>query len=49
MYFERRISWLLFLFDKHFCNFHQMPSKHSNTKLSNFPEKNNMLKADEDC
>ena len=50
MYCERRMSWLLVLFDKHFSNNLQISSKYGNTMLS-FCEislkKYNMLEADE--
>ena len=34
MYCERRMSWLLLLFDKHFSNNFQISSKYRNTALS---------------
>ena len=50
MYCERRMSWLLLLFDKHFSNNLQISSKYRNTMLSFCKislKKYNMLKADE--
>ena len=46
----RRMSWFLLLFDKHFSNCLQIPSKYSNTMLSIcIPwEKYHMLRTEED-
>ena len=49
MYCERRMSWLLLLFDKNFSNSLQMSSKYRNTMLSVCKislKKHNMLEAD---
>ena len=50
MYCERRMSWLLLLFDKNFSNNLQISSKYRNTMLSFCKislKKYNMLEADE--
>ena len=50
MYCERRMSWLLLLFDKNFSNNLQISSKYRNTMLSFCKislKKYNMLKTDE--
>ena len=50
MYCERRMSWLLLLFDKHFSNNLQISSKYRNTMLSFCKislKKYNTLEADE--
>ena len=49
MHCQRRMSWMLLLFDKNFSNNLQISSKFRNTMLSfckNFLKKYNMLEAD---
>ena len=52
IYCERRMSWLLLLFNKHFPNNLQISSKYRNTTLSfckTSLKKYNMLEAEENC